>query len=111
MDPSEPENRVLSTVSVIDSANEVKLGLGKGFDSTKRIRERQAILSTENLKAMRLAVGDTFNLHYDVGQMIKLFQSMSGGGGYDLFKLIQEDLNDKQVRDRLALELEKVFVN
>ena len=61
----------------------------------KRINERQAILSIENLKAMKLAVGDTFNLHYDVAQMVKLFQSISGGGGFDLFKLIQEDLNDK----------------
>ena len=60
---------------------------------------------------MKLAVGDTFNLHYDVAQMVKLFQSISGGGGFDLFKLIQEDLNDKQVRDRLSVELEKIFVN
>ena len=79
---------MLSTISVIDSSNEIKLGLGKNFDSVKMISERQAILSVENLKAMKLKVGDTFNLHYDVAQMIKLFQSMSGGGGYDLFKLI-----------------------
>ena len=36
---------------------------------------------------------------------------MSGGGGYDLLTLLQEDLEDKEVRERLSAELEKIFVN
>ena len=33
MDPAKPENRVLSTISVIDSAQEIKIGLGRRFES------------------------------------------------------------------------------
>ena len=40
IDPLIPENRILSTISVIDSAKEIKIGLGKHFESTKVIRER-----------------------------------------------------------------------
>ena len=40
IDPLIPENRILSTISVINSAKEIKIGLGKHFESTKVIRER-----------------------------------------------------------------------
>ena len=40
MDPEKPENRVLSTISVVNSAEEIKIGLGRQFDSKKVIRER-----------------------------------------------------------------------
>ena len=40
IDPFIPDNRILSTISVIDSAHEIKIGLGKHFESTKVIRER-----------------------------------------------------------------------
>ena len=75
------------------------------------LKDREAILSVENLKAMKLQVGDTFNLHYDVAQMNKLFQSMSGGGSFELLTLLQSDLEDKTVRDNLSIELERIFVN
>ena len=36
---------------------------------------------------------------------------MSGGGGFDLINLLQSDLEDKEVREQLATELESIFVN
>ena len=67
MDPEKPENRVLSTISVVNSVEEIKIGLGRKFDSKKMIKEREAVLSKENLKAMKLQVGNRFDLHYNIG--------------------------------------------
>ena len=52
-------------VYAVDSSEELKLGVGRLFKPKSKIGEREAIVSSHNLKVLSAAVGDTITMHYD----------------------------------------------
>ena len=73
-----PETKVAATVFAIDSAAEIKIGIGRTFDSKKKIEERQTIVSKRNLEALKVKVGDDMTLHYDLKLILNMIQSFTG---------------------------------
>lgn len=67
------ETTVATTLFSIDSAEETKIGVGRLFESKKKIGEREAIVSKFSLDSIEAAVGDTVSMHYDVQLLMNLF--------------------------------------
>ena len=55
-----------ATIFSIDSAEEIKIGIGRMFDSKKIIGERQAIVSSDILDSLQASTGDKLTMHYDI---------------------------------------------
>ena len=72
------ESKIANNVFAIDSKEEIKVGIGRLFPSKKVIKEREAIVSVNNLQVLDLKVGDDIVVFYDLKIMMNMFQSMSG---------------------------------
>ena len=73
-----PETKIASTVFSVDSAHEIRLGVGRLFDSKKVIGERQVIVSERNLEALDAVVGEPLIIHYDIKLILSMIQTFSG---------------------------------
>ena len=58
-------SKISTPVYTVDSAEELKLGVGRLFEQKNIIGEREAIVSAHNLKVLQAEVGDTIPMHYD----------------------------------------------
>ena len=74
----QPETKIAATVFSIDSAEEIKVGIGRLFDSKKKIGEREAIVAKRNLDALGVVVGEPLTLHYDFKLILNMFQTLTG---------------------------------
>ena len=103
----QPESKVAATIFSIDSAQELKVGIGRLFDSKKKIGERQAIVASRNLEALHSSVGEDLTIHYDVKLILNMFQALTG----EILPRIltksttREQLEDPETRSELASEL------
>ena len=73
-----PDKKIASTVFSVDSAHEIRLGVGRLFDSKKVIGERQVIVSERNLEALDAVVGEPLIIHYDIKLILSMIQTFSG---------------------------------
>jgi len=107
------EPKVAATVFAVDSALEIKIGIGRHFDSKKKIGERETIVSNRNLEALQVKVGEDLTLHYDIKLILSMIQAFTG----EVFprfltkETTLEQLQDDTTRSALAQELTTFIVD
>ena len=74
----QPEPKIAATVFSIDSTEELRVGIGRLFDSKKTIGEQQAIVSRSNLESLGAKVGEPLSIHYDLKLFLSMFQTLTG---------------------------------
>ena len=64
------EVKIASPIFIIDSAEELKIGVGRLFKPKKTIGEREAIVSSYNMNLLETAVGEHVTIFYDIKLML-----------------------------------------
>lgn len=67
-----------SMILAVDSIQETRLGIGRNFVSRKPIGERQMILSSQMAQHLKLLVGESLTLQYDLKLILNMAQRLSG---------------------------------
>lgn len=75
-DPSDPGHQ--TTVFAIDSAEELKIGMGRLFEPTTKISEREIIVSDHILESLELTAGQNLTFHYDIKMLLNTMQTLTG---------------------------------
>lgn len=70
--------RTPSTIFAIDSALENKLGIGRTFAPKQRIGEREMIVSKNLAEHLKVLVGESLTLQYDIRLILNMAQRLSG---------------------------------
>lgn len=73
VDPNLSSTKVLSAITVIDSVQENKIGLGTQLDFKGEIGEREAVVSKEQLTMLGLKVGDSVVISYDLALLVTMY--------------------------------------
>lgn len=62
-----PDNTgIQTTVFAIDSAEELKIGMGSLFEPKKKIKAREIIISEHIMTSLGMTAGQNVTLHYDI---------------------------------------------
>ena len=70
----DPQASISTPVFAIDSAEEMKLGIGRLFEPKEKIRAREAIVSHHNMKVLQASVGDNVTFYYDIKLILNMIQ-------------------------------------
>ena len=91
----------------IDSKEEIKVGIGRLFNSKKVIGERQAIVSERSLNALQVNIGQKVTIYYDFKLLLNMFQTMTGQMVPNMLSkgASQEELLDDSTRHVIAQEV------
>lgn len=108
----QPESKLAATVFSVDTAEEIRVGIGRLFDSKKVLGERQAVVSQQNLDALGVQVGERLTLHYDLKLILNMFQSLTGEilPTFLTRETEQEQLKDPESRKEIVSELSNWIV-
>ena len=62
-------------LNIIDSRNEIEMGLGRHFSNQNPLTMRQAYISEQSVKNLGLEIGNPIEIYYDWETMAELFAS------------------------------------
>lgn len=102
-----PDQKIAATAFSVDSVEEIKVGIGRLFESKQTIGERQAVVSHRNLESLGAKVGEPLIMHYDIKLILSMFQTLSGQTLPTLLvrSVSQETLLNEESRAKIVDEL------
>ena len=91
----------------------MKIGVGRLFEPKTRLGEREAIVSTNNLKVLKASVGDNVTLYYDIKLILNMIQNLSGQilPTFLTKETKEAELQNEERRNELAWEMAEFFVD